>query len=466
MNFKNWLRKRQTQYGAYLSVYVLIVLAILSAANYLANLYNKTYDATSTKLFSLSDQTKKVVGNLKAPVKIYYFDDSKRFNESSFGPSPRDLLARYKNLSSKVSVEYIDPRRSPKLAIEMKISTNGTAIVEANGRREEAKSLGEEQVTNALIRALKPNKRMACFLTGHGENDLENSAGDGFSGVKEALEGSNFVTKPVSLLEKTPTVPGDCTVLVIPGPRNDLIEVEIEAIRKFGQGGGRIFFLLNPPTKNVNTTALAKLLGDWNVNVNNDIVVDLSGIGQFFGTDELSPLVTKYEAHAITSEMRNVASLFPFARSLDAGSGKPGVTVEKLFNTSQKSYGVSDFSSGEIKLNPKKDKPGPLCLSVAGTITATGGGEGVGSGRFVVSGSSRFVTNSALGFPGGNRDLFLNMMNWLSSDEDLISIRPKEVEDRRLTLSNAQMTRILYTNVFGLPALILIVGAAVWWKRR
>ena len=89
------------------------------------------------------------------------------------------------------------------------------------------------------------------------------------------------------------------------------------------------------------------------------------------------------------------------------------------------------------------------------------------SGRFVVTGSSRFVTNSTLGFPGGNRDLFLNMMNWLTNDEDLISIRPKETEDRRLTLSQAQMNKLLLiTNVFGLP--LLIIGGRVWawWKRR
>src|SRR2546422_9066625 len=118
-----WLKKRQTKYGAYVAVYVLVVLLIIGAANYLADRYNKTYDATSNKIFSLSDQTKKVVSNLKQDVKIYYFDQTSRLNESRLGPSPRDLLGRYGNLSPKVTVEYVDPVRNPKKALDMKVTS-------------------------------------------------------------------------------------------------------------------------------------------------------------------------------------------------------------------------------------------------------------------------------------------------------------------------------------------------------
>src|SRR5262249_35809535 len=151
----SFLQKRQTKYGAYMALYVLITLAILAAANYLAQRYDKTYDATTNKMFSLSDQTKKVVGNLKQDIKIYYFDRGDRMSESRFGPSPRDLLGRYASLSHRVVVEYVDPLKTPKKAVDMKVSTTGTTIVEVGDRREEAKSLSEEQVTNALIRALK-----------------------------------------------------------------------------------------------------------------------------------------------------------------------------------------------------------------------------------------------------------------------------------------------------------------------
>ncbi|HYM10422.1 MAG TPA: Gldg family protein [Bryobacterales bacterium] len=459
-----WIKTRQTKYGAYVFVYVVVVLGILSAANFLASRYDKTYDATGNKIFSLSDQTKKVVGALKTDVAIdYFFDPQQGIDNSRFGPSPKDLLGRYGTLSHRVTINYVNPLKEPLKAKSMNVTSFGTTIVEANGKREEAKSLSEEEVTNAIIRALKGEKRSACFLTGHGERDLDSSEPVGFSGVKDSLTSSNFIVKPISLMQKEAAVPGDCTVLVEAGPTKDLLEPEVAAIQKYVEGGGRALFLLDPATKGVNNTALVKLLADWGVKVNNDVVVDLSGIGQLFGANELSPLVTKYESQPITREMKNVACLFPLARSIENGDSKDKISVDKLFSTSQKSYAVTNFSSGQIKLDPKKDKEGPLNLGVAATYRT--GQEGK-QGRFVVAGSSRFADNSTLSFPGGNRDLFLNMMSWLSSDEDLISIRPKEQDDRRLTLSMAQMSRIFYGTVLAFPLLIIVGGTWVWWKRR
>ena len=136
-----WMKKRQTKYGAYLAVYLMVVLAILAAGNYLADRYNKTFDATTSKQFSLSDQTRKVVAGLKQDVKIYYFDTGSRMNESRFGASPRDLLGRYDNLSHRLSVEFIDPVRNPKRALDMKVTSAGTTIVEV---RSEERRVGKE----------------------------------------------------------------------------------------------------------------------------------------------------------------------------------------------------------------------------------------------------------------------------------------------------------------------------------
>ena len=101
-------------------------------------------------------------------------------------------------------------------------------------------------------------------------------------------------------------------------------------------------------------------------------------------------------------------------------------------------------------------------MGAAGTYNS---GKEAGSGRFVVVGSSSWVANTYLRL-AGNRDLFLNMMNWLSADEDLISIRPKEPEDRRLNMTRNQMAVVFYSSVLGIPLLILFAGISVWWKRR
>src|SRR5579884_484639 len=106
----NWTQTRQTKYAAYAATYIIVIIAIIVVANVLANRYNKTYDATANKRFSLSDQTKKVVNGLKQDVNITYYDETGRFQQG------KDLLDQYKNLSPKIHVTYVDPFKQPQLA--------------------------------------------------------------------------------------------------------------------------------------------------------------------------------------------------------------------------------------------------------------------------------------------------------------------------------------------------------------
>jgi len=471
----DWLKARQTKYTAYVTLYIAIVVAVLVVVNYLANRHNKSYDATANKRFSLSEQTEKVVKGLQHDAKITYFAQTSRFTEA------RDLLDRYDNLSPRLSVEYIDPDKKPQLARAAGVRSYGTIFVEAAGRREEAKSLTEEEITNALIRALKGGTKKACIVQGSGEHSIEESGRTGYSNFKEILEKNNYTTQKISLLEK-PEVPADCTVLIVGGPRFDYVEPAVEAIKKYVEGGGSALIMLDPPVKFgqediAENEALVKLLESWGVVLNKDLVLDTSGIGSLFGLSEVVPLVSYYEFHAIVRDMREVATAFPLSRSLDTKSVDV-VTVYKLFKTSANSFATTELASAQIRIDPKKNKQGPFTLAVAGTLTAKGGAaansgesksgdehKNAKQGRFVVVGSSGWVANNILRF-NGNRDLALNMINWLSADEDLISIRPKEPEDRRLTLTRQQMARILYGSVIGLPLVIIAAGLSVWWRRR
>ena len=133
---------------------------------------------------------------------------------------------------------------------------------------------------------------------------------------------------------------------------------------------------------------------------------------------------------------------------------------EKLFATSDNSFATSDLSKPEI--DTSKGAKGPFTLGAAITYNT---GQPNSQGRVVVTGSSGWVANSILGFQG-NRDLVLNMLNWLSSDEDLISIRPKDPADNRIMLSGRQMTLLFFTSVVLLPLAIIVMGVSVWWRRR
>ncbi|HTC35888.1 MAG TPA: Gldg family protein, partial [Bryobacteraceae bacterium] len=207
-----WMQTRQTKYAAYATIYIIVILAVLVVANFLANRYNKSYDATANKRFSLSDQTKKVVGDLKQDVTIQYFDRSTGMQNA------KDLLDRYTTLSPKIHVQYVDLLKNPTLARAANVSREGEAIVDVGARHEDAKTFDEEGVTGALIRALKGGERQVCVITGHGEHRLDDSSQSaGFSGFQTIVERNNYKVQAINLLQKA-VVPDSCSVLVVAGP--------------------------------------------------------------------------------------------------------------------------------------------------------------------------------------------------------------------------------------------------------
>ena len=197
-----WIKARQTKYATFAATYILVVLAAVVIANYLANEHNKSYDATANKRYSLSEQTAKIVKGLKQDAKIIYFNQSTRFSEG------KDLLEEYKNLSSNVKVQYVDPDKDPQQAREAGIRSFGTAIVQIGAKKEEAKSMTEEAITGAIIRDLKSNTRTVCFLSGSGEHQLDDSDREGFSQFKQLMAKDSYESKTVDLLQK-PEVPSD-----------------------------------------------------------------------------------------------------------------------------------------------------------------------------------------------------------------------------------------------------------------
>jgi ABC-type uncharacterized transport system involved in gliding motility auxiliary subunit len=425
----------------------------------LANRYVKTYDATSSKRYSLSDQTVKIVKGLKQDAKLTYFDQGTRF------PQAKDRLDLYANLSPKIHVEYVDPDKSPQVAREAGIKNYGTTIVQIGAKKEEAKSASEEDITGAFIRDLKNNTRTVCFVTGSGEHQIDDSDRNGYSRLKDLLGKDEYASKSISLLQKA-ELPGDCTVAAVAGPSSDYQQPEVDAIQKYVEDGGRALFLVDPPLKFGRSEigdndALATLLQSWGVTLEKNLILDLNPIGQIVGVGPEVALVSRYESHAIVNEMKGSATGFPLTRSMDV-KNTDKTTVDKLFSSSENSLATTKLNSSKVDPNDPQNKKGPMTIAAAGSYKT--GKENV-QGRFVVIGSSAWAANSFINF-NGNRDLALNTMNWLSSDEDLISIRPKEREDRRITMTRAQMNWVRITSQFLFPLAIVIAGVTVWWRRR
>jgi ABC-type uncharacterized transport system involved in gliding motility auxiliary subunit len=454
-----WLKARQTKYATYASTYILIVIAVFIVANVLADRYNKSYDATSNKRYSLSEQTAKIVKGLTQDATITYFNQSTHFNDG------KDLLDQYANLSRKVHVQYVDPDKNPQAAREAGIRNFGTAVVQIGSKKDEAKSMTEEGITGSFIRDFKNTTRTVCFVSGSGEHQLDNSSRDGFSNFKDLLVKDNYQSQTIDLLQNA-EVPNTCTTLVVGGPTRNYEQPEVDAIKKYVENGGRALFMLDPPLKIGRSDiapndALTSLLGGWGVSLDKDLIIDMNPLGQVVGLGHEVALVTNYGTQPIVDGMKGTATGFPLSRSLEI-RGTDKSSVEKLIETSASSLATTNLESAAVSVNDPKNKKGPLTIAAAANYST---GKENSQGRFVVIGSSSWAVNGFINF-NGNSDLALNTINWLSSDEDLISIRPKQQDDRRITMTRAQLSWVRATSQFLLPMIVVITGVFVWLKRR
>jgi gliding motility-associatede transport system auxiliary component len=477
----NWMKARQTKYSAYMAVYIIVILAVLAGINFLGNRYSKAYDATKNKRFTLSDQTIKIVQGLKTPVKLVYFGETNSF------PEGRNLLDRYSALSSRISVQYVDPVKKPQIAKAEGFRSDSPVVVENGPKREGAKSLTEEEVTGALIRVMKTGERNVCFVTGFGEHSIDDTEANGYSVLKALLERDNYKSRAVTLkpaaaatdagkkleVGQAPPaaanvnveVPSDCTVTIAGGPQSDYPQPVVDALKKYVENGGRAMFMLDQSLRIGRSepageqAALRKVLADWGATVNKDLVLDLSGLGQIFGFGPEVPVVLQYESHAITQPLTRIPTAYPLTQSIEIKSGSKA-TVEKLVSTTDDSLATSEIGPGG-QVDPKKGKKGPLTLVAAATYPGTR------QGRFVVAGTSLWAVNSFAGSRQlGNRDLFVNSVNWLSSDEDLISILPKTPEDQALNVTGYRLRLMFWLSIVIFPLAVVGFGLATWWKRR
>ena len=491
--------RRQTRYGTLASAGIVLVLTIIVAINYVLARQNTRWDLTAAQQYSLSDQTRRVLDSLTAPIRILVFARELDF------PRYRDRLGEYAYLSSQVTVDYVDVDKQPLLARQYEVQSYGTIVFEYGGRVERVVSDAEQDLTNGLITVIEGVQQTVYFLEGHGEKEPTGADREGYSAVSGALDLDNFEVEALVLAQQS-AVPEDATVLVVAGPETDLLPGEVEALRVYLDRGGKLLLLIDPPSDSaaLEPEALLGLLREWGIEPGTDVVVDASGMGQLLGADASVPVVADYPPHPIT-EGFNLLTAYPLARSVNAATGHPDGRVPQSFlETSAQSWAEADIdelATGQVELNDEAgDRPGPVTIgmavsapapsaepAVAGTDAADGGTDAQDGEtdaeddettaeddeaeatppetRLVVIGDSDFATNGVVGIQG-NRDMFLNVINWLAQQEDLISIRAREPEDRRLTLTADQQRRLSWLSLLLVPGFVLGTGVYTWWRRR
>jgi gliding motility-associatede transport system auxiliary component len=447
--------KRSSKMGTNTGVLIIAVLAILVFLNYMGYRHHKTYDLTSEKLYTLSDQTKKIIDPIRENVQVFMFDrtagsDGQQVQEM------KDRMAEYTGENPHIQFTVVDPQEHPELAKKYDVARMGQVVVVNGLRIERPEETTEQDITSAILKAVSTTVKTVCFVEGHGEKSTSSSDGKGFSEADAELQKENYQVKTINLVTAG-SVPSDCSVLVDAGPTKSFFPQEAEMIEKYLQGGGKAMFLLDPGME----PKLEAVMQPWNVNVGSDYVIDVSGVGRLLQMGPAIPLVVNYGQSPIVRDFENSMTFFPLARTVAvADKSKTQPEAIELLKTSPASFTVANLGNGTVKYDPKKDQRGPLSLGVAAE-----NGSGKEDARLVVIGNSEFASNQWIS-QQRNGDLFFNAVNWLSQEGNLISIRPKQAANRHVTLTQAQQRGLAWTSEIFLPLFVIAAGVVIWLKRR
>jgi ABC-type uncharacterized transport system involved in gliding motility auxiliary subunit len=475
---------RQTRYGTLAGVSVLVVLGILIAVNYIGARQNKRWDLTANKSFSLSDQSRKVLEGLDAPLHLMVFVQEPDFARF------KDRLKEYEYVSKQITTEYVDPDKKPAVARQNEVQQYGTIVFTYKGRTERVtitpgQDIAEQDLTNAIIKAVSGQQRKVYFVQGHGERDTTSQERGGYGAIAAALGRENYVVDKV-VLAQTGAVPDDAAAVVVAGPSTDFLPAEIDALKKYLARSGKLLLELDPldTPQSPPLTNLIGLAKEWGIDVGANVIVDGSGMGQLIGTDATAPVVAKYGTHPIAQRL-NVMTAYPLSRSVvPIPNGVEGRTAQPFAETSERSVAIrgdvktmiTALTAGEQLTDSKIDKRGPVPIAAAVSAPSTAAPAGPTSNpldpeapkpeaRVAVIGDSDFAANAYLGIQG-NRDMFMNTLGWLSQQENLLAIRPKEAGDRRITMTAAQQTLTKWFSLLIVPACIFGTGVISWSRRR
>jgi ABC-type uncharacterized transport system involved in gliding motility auxiliary subunit len=453
---------------------IVLVLLIVGIGIVLAHIgfrRNIRYDFTRNQMFSISDQTIKTVRNLQKDVKITAFYPQGTREEDMV----KELLDEYQRHSDKLIVRFVDPFRDPMTVKAMNVGSPGTLVVQCEtsrkdimgtdifvspspyaGSESKPKFKGEQVITSAIINVTSGTKRRVDFVSGHGEASITGYKGRDVAGLNELLNRENYDVEEINLIQQD--IASETTILAIIAPQRDFLDSELNKIKSFVRGRqGKVIISLDPLSETENLENF--LLSEFGVLANNDVVVDPRGVQREYWT--VAPELTSHKSLQPLAE-NNLVSIMFHCRSLNLEK-KESFKVEPYLKTVDTAWAKRGLKSGDqIKLafEQGKDARGPFNLAVIaeGQKTASGA-------RVLIFGDSDFISNSFIGF-GGNKDLFINSVNWLADQEQMISIRPKVVEVSEVILDKASANHIFTVCVVISPLIVILLGAGVFLYRR
>jgi ABC-type uncharacterized transport system involved in gliding motility auxiliary subunit len=454
---KKFRTARKYMYMLELVLLICLVAGSLGLANYIASRHRARFDLTPTKSYTLSPLSLRVLDTLSEPLQITIFH--KRDEKNEF----QDLLDLLKRESSLLAFQFINLDKNPARAASFDITNYGAAIIEYQGKRERVRYFAEENLITALIRLTEKDKKIVRFVGGHGEKSFDAvDPVNSFSLVRHELGLANYRVEPL-LLMNAQQVPDDTLILVIAGPQEDYLPHELDLIHRYLNEGGKVLMLIDSfPLPRLEQF----LQTHYAIELQRDYIIDMRS--KLMGFDVLTPLITLDERHPIATSM-NKNVVFPYCRSVltkTQASEKITRTVLAVSGTdSWAERNTQSVRDGSASFDTLEDMAGPVPVAVIAELAPLD--FDAPAGNLVVMGNSNFASDHYLNIVG-NRDFFLNTINWLADQHDLLTSRGTSAAAPEMYFMTKRQGQLIYwMSVVIQPALVLLCGLAVcWWRRR
>lgn len=431
-------------------LFVLLLIAIASGIGHLASRHKLQRDITQNASNSLEPGSVTVLKQMTGPITIVVYATEQDARLGDIRKLIREFVSLYQRYKPDLKLTFIDPEKDPEQTRAAGVQLNGEMVVSYAGRSEHLTQLNEQVLTAALLRLAHTRDQTVMYLDGHGERRLDGAANHDLGalfGAKLKQNGFRIASLNLALAQE---VPDNAGVLVVTQPQVPLLRGETDKLLRYIERGGNLLWLVDAEP----LRGLEPLAERLDLLLPPGVVIDPSAAEM--NAPATWALGAAYPPHPVTRDF-NLITAFPSARPL-AWNESAEWEHHALLEVAPR--GWVSRSPTSPRFDKQHDTPGPVVIAAALQRHVNDREQ-----RIVVVGSGAFLSNSYAG-NGGNVDLGVNMVNWLSSEEQLITLQPRAAKDSQLTLSRTQLTAISVGFLIVLPLLLAAVGARMWWKRR
>lgn len=430
------------------------VLAVAVIVYWLLLKWDKQFDWTQSRANTLAQTSIAVLAEAADELRVTAYA---REQNTAVRKAIVQLVERYRRYKPNISLSFVDPDAEPQQVRDRNIKVDGEMLLTLGGVTENVRSLKEQDFTNALQRLLRQGERWLAFMSGHGERKPEGQANHDLGNWVAELRQKGFNIANVNLVESG-GVPLNASLAIIAGPQLRWLPGEVEHIVKYLDNGGNLLWLTEPGSDH-GLAALAEHLG---LVIDGATVVD--PLARLVGIDNPTfAIVANYPDHPVLNQFE-ATTLFPQVTAVIAQSEVNGWQQSAILSSGDQSWLERGDLSGNVRLDDA-DLPGPVPIAVALQREVTDGDGLLKQQRIIVMGDGDFIANQYVG-NAGNLELGVRLINWLSDDDHLIAIPPVERGDRELTLSLLYSQIIAIGFLIVIPALLLLAGSLIWWRRR